>query len=147
MRISGTGRHTDSGFTLLELLVVLCVMGLLSAAGATVLVGGEGRQMQRTASLVGALLKAAKRNAQKSGTSQRVEINAKTVAVANLGWAVEHDGRVDFRLVKTNSRGLNDGAIIFYPDGSSNGGVIEMAAAGVTQKIEVDSLGRVDVPK
>jgi type II secretory pathway pseudopilin PulG len=132
---------------LLELLVTLCVMGLLSAAGAAVLGGGEGRQMQRTASSVSALLKAAKRNAQKSGALQRVEINAKTVTAANLNWTVKRPGHADFRLVKTNSRGLNTGAIIFYPDGSSNGGVIEMVAADVTQKIEVDSLGRVDVPK
>lgn len=147
MRMSETRQHNEHGFSLLELLVVLCVVGLLSAAGGAVLSGGEGRHMQRTAQSMITLIKAAKRDAQTSGAVQQIEINSRTVSVPDSGLTVKHHGQAGFRLLAAVTPGISQSAIMFYPDGSSSGGVIEISAADMTLNIEVDPLGRLNVSK
>ncbi|MES2161409.1 MAG: prepilin-type N-terminal cleavage/methylation domain-containing protein [Pseudomonadota bacterium] len=128
MRTSATGRATEAGFSLLELLVVLSVIGLLSGLGAT-LVGGRGqRQAMREALGVSEFLRHARGAAQLSGSRRQVLLEADGLALA---------GRDGARLRTAPPRLLDGGtAIDFYPDGSSSGGVLALAGADTRVVVE-----------
>jgi len=141
------GHRNNTGFTLLELLVVLCVIGLLSAAGSVVLSGSEGRQISRNALAVSEFLKAVRRSAQTNGKAQRVEMAGRSLSAVGDGAMVKTPGNMAMRFVATGKIHVPADGIVFYPDGSSTGGVIELSLKGVTRRIEVDSQGRVNASK
>ena len=133
-----------AGFTLLELMVVLVLMGLIT-----------GVAMPMIANILpGHQLKAAARDlltglsqARAQAVLQRREV-ALTVDLQHHDFQVGGDGRVhpiapkiDIALfVADAAPDGRSGAFVFYPDGSSSGGRVTVAEHGRRYRIDVDWL-------
>ena len=113
MRISQEQTECASGFTLIEMLVVLTIVSLIAAA----VVGGLDRPSRGIArtqavSKLEAAVRDARRDAVSTGT--RVYVDPQVFipgAVVTAAWS---------------GAGASAGSLIFYADGSSSGGVISL---------------------
>lgn len=137
------------GFTLLEMLLVLGLLALL--AGAAVAWGaraGGAADLRATARELEASLRGLRGEAIAGGAPA-----ALLVDLAQRRWSVEGRGAVRslpeglaVRLVTAQSevRGDTLGRIVFYPDGTSTGGGLELVRGGSRMLVLVDWLtGRV----
>ena len=147
----GSGRVFAAGFTLIELIVVLVIMGLMLAL---ILTHGPMRsptlQIRAAAAEVAQELRAARARA--------IALNR---PVSFLLDPIGHEYRVDnaapqflpselqlamLTVAGKSSQTRGIGAISFAPDGSSSGGRIELARDGLRLLVGVDWLtGRVSV--
>lgn len=144
-------RARAAGFTLLEMLVVLMIMGLVAAL--TIPTFGTG--VSSTA-LKGAArdVAAGLRLARGQAITQRAEA-ALELDVAARSFRVPPDPRVhslpsgiELKLFTAQRDLVNDqvGAVRFYPDGGSNGGRITLAAGERKFDVDVDWLtGRIAI--
>ena len=139
----------SSGFTLVELLVVLAVLALALAIVPPSLSGAIDKARFRNAQwdLVSAL-RHARSQAVNSQQAATVDINVKqgTMQVAGRRRDLSIPDDVDLTLVTAQREQLSEyeGAIRFYPDGSSTGGQVRFRRGNRAWSIEVDWLtGRV----
>jgi len=139
-------RHPAAGFTLIELMVVLGILGLLLAlVPGTLSVAIPGQQLRAASYQLADDLRDARARAVLSGEATSLSIG--------LDASGEHLGRSGSRLPRGTTIALEDaprgsGAeeMRFFPDGSASGGTIKLAAGGRTYAITVDWLtGRVVV--
>lgn len=102
-----------NGFTLFEMVVVLAILGLIAIAAAQAIgrrpAGLVRNEAQAT---VEAAVQAARRQAARTGQVQSID-PASLIAGASLSGAL-------------SGPGPQSGAILVYPDGSSNGGTISV---------------------
>ena len=140
---------SDSGFTLVELLVVLAVLALVLAVVPPSLTGviDNARFKNSQRDLVSALRHARSRaiNSQQAVT---VDINVKqgTVQVDGRQRTLSIPDDVALTLVTAEREQLSEyeGTIRFYPDGSSTGGQVRFRQEDRTWSIDVEWLtGRV----
>jgi general secretion pathway protein H len=141
-----------AGFTLLELLVVLAIMGLMMVIAAPriagVLPGAEldSGTRQLASGLREARSKAVSLNRQVpfilSGSANSYSIG--TGRTASKAGTLPDNIAITLWTGTTEVTGANQGAIRFFPDGSSTGGRIELAGKAGKRRIEVDWLtGRI----
>jgi general secretion pathway protein H len=146
-----TARTASAGFTLLELVVVLFVLGLAYAVAGPLLGGDVSSiDLKAAARQVAAGLRRAR---DVAATSQNEAVLA--IDVERRSFIVTGDSReyalpkkVDVALFTADAEvaGNQVGRIRFYPDGSSTGGRITFSAAGAKQIVDVDWLtGRVHI--
>lgn len=140
-----------AGFTLLELLIVLMIMGLVAAL--TIPTFGSGvsnTALKGAARDVAAGLRLARGQAIAQRTEATLELD-----VAARSFRVPPDPRVhtlppgiDLKLFTAQRDLVNDqvGALRFYPDGGSNGGRITLASGERKFDVDVDWLtGRIAI--
>lgn len=144
-------RRTQKGFTLIEILVVVAIMGLVMAAVPPLLSRLHGK-MELRASVRGvtALLREARNRAIASnGTAVfYADLRTRNCGVAGGGPSRDLPEGIALRLTTTEEDRVDDqlGGIRFFPDGSSSGGGMRLAGNGVSYEIKVDWLsGRVSV--
>ncbi|HKW81859.1 MAG TPA: GspH/FimT family pseudopilin [Casimicrobiaceae bacterium] len=145
------GRRRPAGFTMLEILIVLMLIGLLVGIVVPMLGGGVS-----TAELKGdaRALAAGLRQARAQAIAQRGEALLQ-LDVAGHSFRVPPDPRVhklaeaiELKLFTAQSDLIDDrvGAIRFFADGGSNGGRITLAAGERKYDVDVDWLtGRVAI--
>ncbi len=150
MRSAGTGR-ARSGFTLLELLIVLMLMGLITALTIPVFSGGVSTtQLKSAAREVAAGLRQARGQAiaQKAEAVLELDVTGRAFRVLPDPRLHMLPAGIDIKLFTAQSDLVNDriGAIRFYPDGGSNGGRVTLAAGERKYDVDVDWLtGRVAI--
>ena len=138
------GMRADRGFTLLELLGVLAILGLVSGLAATAYGGRAERQQERLVTDVAMLLRGARSEAVGSGHAVRIIFADERIAA--------EPSRRPLRLNVGASARLrwSDEAVAgphpeatFFPDGSATPGVVEVISAGTMRRIAIDWLGGV----
>ncbi|NNG05464.1 MAG: prepilin-type N-terminal cleavage/methylation domain-containing protein [Inquilinus sp.] len=151
-RTSPAGRRRHSaGFTLVELLVVLLILGLMTAVAAPHIGGSLPRLETRTAAReVAAVLREARGVAIRDNREVvvLVDLDARRVGVPRGRRPVTLPAGLDLRLLTATVElaGRGSGRIRFYPDGTSSGGRVTLAGPGQVYDIRVDWLtGRVAV--
>ena len=143
----GRGR----GFTLLEILVVLTLIGLIAAVTIPTFSGGVSTTALKSAAReIAAGLRLARGQAIAQRTEATLELD-----VAARAFRVLPDPRVhvlpreiEIKLYTAQRDLVSDqvGAVRFYPDGGSNGGRITLAVGERKFDVDVDWLtGRVSV--
>ena len=137
------------GFTLVELLVALAVLGLLLALIPPRLSGViESGQVRVAKRELVAGLRLARSRAVNSQRDVTLGINVRdnTMAMGDKHRPLELPDSVSLTLVTAQQEQLSDyeGAIRFYPDGSSTGGQIRFHQGGQVSSIDVHWLtGRI----
>ena len=139
------------GFTLLEVLMVL----VIAAAGYALVVrftgsGVSGAELKSAARAVAAALRDARGTAiaTQESAAMLVDLEKRTIQVAGAGKARVLPERLDLKLYTAQSEVQDErrGAIRFYPDGSSTGGRVTVAAGERKLLVDVDWLtGRVSI--
>ena len=141
----------QAGFTLLELLIVIALMGIIAALVVPMFGGPVSTsELRATARQLAAGLRLARSEA----VSERRETFL-VVDVAGKRFKVDREARehalpskVDLKLFTAQSDlvSQNVGSIRFYPDGGSNGGRITVASGARKFDVDVDWLtGRVAI--
>lgn len=142
------GRAGISGFTLLELLVVLTLLGLLLLVVPPAITSGSGIGLKAAARDVAAGLRRAQGRAivENREVAFVLDLNARHFRIGPRGDAVLLPDDVDLRLYTAQAELIDaaTGAIRFYPDGSSTGGEIGLSSGAGDYHVAVDWLtGRV----
>lgn len=134
-------RRTASGFTLLEVVLVLAIVALASLLAAVAIGGGtDGMRLRSAAKEVAAQLRFTRAQALATGEPQRF-----TIDPAAHAWTApkERDGELSPKLsiVFTGAREVQPaddiGAIVFFPDGASTGGRVRMAIGEAAWQVDV----------
>jgi general secretion pathway protein H len=141
----------ERGFTLLELLLVLVIAAASYALVVRFNAGGvSGAELKSAARAVAAGLRDARGTAIASQESAALtlDLEHRSMEVSGGRRSRALPQRLDVKLYTAQSEIVDDkrGAIRFYPDGSSSGGRVTLAAGERKLLVDVDWLtGRVSI--
>lgn len=149
-RASGASSH--AGFTLLEVLLVMLLIASASVLAAAVVTGGfEGMRLRSDAKEIAAQLRYTRAQAISTGRAQRFLIDP-----AAHTWLAPNDRKGDvgetFGIAFFGAREVQPmrgvGAILFFPDGASTGGRVQLTAKQAAWNVDVQWLtGEVKVAR
>jgi general secretion pathway protein H len=134
-------RASEAGFTLLELLVVLTIMGLALAA----IVPGSARnaddaRAKAAARVLAADLRAARQHAIASGrmVELRFDLDRRRYSAVSDGAIRDLPDSVAIRFTPTAAHGAWAAAVIrFFPDGTSSGGAVDLVQGARSHGVTV----------
>ena len=134
-------RSPSAGFTLVELLVVMAILGLVLSLVAVARPRASALRLDATARAMAATLRAARADAMLHGTEARVVIDAEARTYGRPGdpRPLPADMAVDVGVAATE-RDRAGGAFRFFPDGRSSGGSVTLGVQGRTVLVAVDWL-------
>ena len=138
---SATGRFSQRGFTLLEIVLVMALIAITGVLALGVLTGGFDRMLLRSsAKEMTAQLRFARAHAIATGAPQRFEIDPRGHA-----WQAPN-GRhgkipaaldVHFTGARQAQPQAGVGAILFFDDGASTGGRVQLASGRAAWNVDV----------
>jgi len=137
-----TLRRSEAGFTLLETVCVLAIVGMLAAIAVPAFPHGTSRMMLEAYALeTAALLKADRNAAMRRGTQVTTQLSAvsRTIRSGSGGRFVQFPQDVGFNAVlaaQCNQRAAGT-TIAFFPSGMSCGGAISLSRLGTTFEIRI----------
>lgn len=129
------------GFTLLEVLVVLALIAIASALAAGALTGGlAGLRLRSSANEIAAQLRYTRAQALATGEAQRFVIDPRAHR-----WRAPKDRHGDvpralgiaFIGARETQPAQGVGAIVFFPDGASTGGRVQLTAKRAAWNVDV----------
>ena len=144
---SAGDRAAERGFTLLELLVVLAVLGL-ALTFAVPAFRPDALVLSRTGGELASALKATRATAIAQGRPQSVTVDASARLVTPGGAAsVEVPQGAVLAFAATAGRPQAEGGrLVFYPDGSASGGSVTLTLRQRVWRADIDWLtGRIAV--
>lgn len=133
--------QTTAGFTLVELLVVMGIMGLVLVVVVNARPKAAATRVAATARAVGATLQLARAQAMSTNTETVLRIDTD-----RLQFGLPHSmhtlprGMTVAMTVAETERANNVGGIRFFPDGQSSGGEIVLKLDGRSARIAVNWL-------
>lgn len=119
--ISAPDRGTEGGFSLLELLIVIALLGVLGGLGAQALPSWRHSPTMLRAGLSKVLQDARHRSIQ---TGVAVAVDCRTLEEKLVDLLKKNVSEIRFECGSTVSSSSGNGAIVFHPDGSSSGGSV-----------------------
>jgi general secretion pathway protein H len=136
----------EGGFTLLELLVVLAIMGLLIAATPAIIAAARpGRDALAVTRALAENIRTARAIAVRENRMTAFALNNGHTVTLPAGPSYDIPASVPVRMVRTRE-GQPGNRIVFYPDGSATGSLLLIGSAGHQHRILVHWLtGRVAV--
>ncbi|QND75283.1 GspH/FimT family pseudopilin [Tardiphaga robiniae] len=133
--------RASAGFTILEMLVVLGIMGLSLAAMVMARPDSSGARVNVAARSVAATLRLARARAIERNTDMLVVVDTDQATVGFSGAARPLPRGVRVALtVAASERNGGQGGLRFYPDGQSTGGDIELRIDNRVARVAVDWL-------
>jgi general secretion pathway protein H len=136
-----TPAKPSAGFTLVELLVVMGIMGLVLATVLSAKPKTAGTRVAVAARAVAATLQLARAQAMASNaeTVVRIDTQKRQFGLAKSMHALPRGMTVAMTVAETERIG-NSGGMRFYPDGQSSGGEIVLMLDGRASRIAVNWL-------
>lgn len=144
-------RHGKAGFSLLELMIVLMLMGLIAAIAVPVFGGGVSTtRLKSAAREVAAGLRMARNEAvaNRREAVLTLDLAARTFRIdrETKVHALPDDIELKLYTAQSDLVSENVGAVRFFPDGGSTGGRITIAAGERKFDVDIDWLtGRVAI--
>jgi len=132
---------SSAGFTLVELLVVMGIMGLVLVVVLNAKPKAATARIAVTARAVGATLQLARAQAMASNTETvfRIDTDGLQFGLPRAMHSFPKGMTVAMTVAETE-RATNVGGIRFYPDGQSSGGEIALTLDGGSARIAVNWL-------
>jgi len=151
MRILPVGNKLNLGFTLLELIVVLALMGLIMAVAMPALFSAiPGLQTRGAVKELNSVLRYAKATALTSGEDQVVLLDLEHhifyIAGDDKEYSLPENLEIDIDSVESETLSDQVSGFRFFSDGSSTGGRITLKRDGWHYEINIDWLsGRIEI--
>lgn len=153
---AGRGGRPAAGYTLVELLVVLAILGLITAIALPMFTGVlPGAELKSAARNLGADMRYARSRAIAGNREVTLSVDLVARRYAISGEARERSLPEELTIDVLTARSELEGgdalrprraSIRFFPDGSSTGGRVSLSRGGRTYHVGVDWLtGRVKV--
>lgn len=130
--MSATGTSRERGFTLLELLIVVALIGLLSLVGAQSGFRSQS-ELDTLADRVERTLSATRQTAREQGASVSIRCNM----LGGPSSPTSRDGGDPSPAIHCRSDGRPVDVLTFYPDGSTSGGTVEIGAGAQQAHIAI----------
>ena len=145
-----SGKRPETGFTLIELMVVFTLLITLSAVLAPLLLPSPGRTLQTTAGEMATTLRETRRQAQADQVRKRFLIDTESWRYGVEGGNSWRALPTDMTAALTTGESLltsdTRGGIDFFPDGTSSGGRVELGLGERSLKVDIEWLtGRIRV--
>ena len=138
-----SGRQTEAGFTLLEMLIVIAIVALAAAVAMPALTRpSDGLRLQTTArDLINAMrLTRAMAIARNAETTLAIDVDKRTItsaAIRTQSFAPDIAAKVTFAQLE-GTVAHSTGSFRFFPDGSATGGDIALRLHGREARICVN---------
>jgi general secretion pathway protein H len=140
--MSRTGPNEESGFTLLEVLVVITILSLAATIVGIALPGAQERKaLTHTEAGIVNLLVEAQAEARRSAAAHRVIFDLDAHRAHLEGTSQGYAISLDVRLTIISAQEVGTArrpAVVFLPDGSSSGAEIAIASGPYGSKLRVD---------
>ena len=144
------GRQSEAGFTLLEMLTVLVILGMAASLVALSVSRGSDRMtLSALATEIASRARAARSVAIETGRDAMLSVDMERRSIDSPGrrslLPIPADIDLDVVASATEQRGSVT-AIRFFPDGASSGGTIRLSQSGSSYEIRINWFtGRVHV--
>ncbi len=134
-------QRTARGVSLIEMLLVVALLALISVVAAAALTGGfAGMQLRSEAKQIAAQLRYSRTQAIATGRPQRFTIDPRQhtwTAPNNRRGQIPEKLGVRFIGAREVQPRRGEGAIVFFPDGASTGGRVQLSARQAAMDIDV----------
>ena len=129
------------GFSLLEMMLVIAIIALASVLAAAAVTGGTaGMQLRSSAREIAAQLRFTRAQALASGEPQRFVIDPHA---HNWRAPKDHHGEIPRKLgvafigARETQPSAGEGAIVFFADGASTGGRVQLTVRDAAWNVDV----------
>ena len=146
------GRRNAGGVSRLEMLLVLALIAIVTTLAAMVLTGGlDGMRLRSSTKEIAEQLRYTRAQAIARGEPQQFEIDP-----AARRWQAPNDKhgkipeslRIEFTGAREAQPRAGKGGILFFPDGGSTGGRVQLSTGSAASRIDVKWLtGEVNVSR